>query len=354
MGALQLISPPLVNSANPWATTIEQLKELYLSPFTGAITTRTCTLNGFAHDDTIHQFAFFETASLDLVSNENGRNPPSSSLYTIAGVASLNTLGYSPISLFDTLKSIELILENLSSEQLEKRKPVIVSITGSIEELTKCIGIIETQQRILSIPLFVEINLSCPNIPNKPPPAFSKAGLLEYLDALHDFLVEPVTGHGTTYLPLRFGIKTPPYSNPDNFTTLRDALLQSCKDGRAGSGALPISFITATNTLGCSLLPNPLAHDKPHLGSADGMGIGGLAGAALHPISLGNVRLLRTMLDSDDSLRQVEIIGVGGVSDGSGFQRMKAAGATVVGVGTALGARGVQIFAEVLGKREEK
>lgn len=84
------------------------------------------------------------------------------------------------------------------------------------------------------------------------------------------------------------------------------------------------------------------------------MGIGGLAGAALHPISLGNVRLLRTMLDSDDSLRQVEIIGVGGVSDGSGFQRMKAAGATVVGVGTALGARGVQIFAEVLGKREEK
>src|ERR1700761_7488167 len=106
MGALQLISPPLVNSANPWATTLEQLKELYLSPFTGAITTRTCTLNGFAHNDDIHQFAFFETASLDPVPKDSSRNPPSGSLDNIAGVASLNTLGYSPISLFDTLKSI--------------------------------------------------------------------------------------------------------------------------------------------------------------------------------------------------------------------------------------------------------
>jgi dihydroorotate dehydrogenase (fumarate) len=347
MGALELISPPLVNSANPWATTLEQLKELYLSPFTGAITTRTCTLNGFAHDDDIHQFAFFDSASLSPVPGETDRNPPSGSVESAAGLASLNTLGYSPISLFDTLKYTERILESLTPEQLQKQKPVIFSITGSIDELTECIDIIEEAQRRLPIPLLVEINLSCPNIPNKAPPAFSKAGLVEYLDALHAYQ-GPVTGHGTTFLPLRFGIKTPPYSNPDNFTTLRDALLQSCKD--TPTGKVPISFITATNTLGCSLLPSPLAHDKPHLGSADGMGIGGLAGAALHPISLGNVKMIRAMLDSDEKLKQVKIIGVGGVSDGNGFKRMKAVGATVVGVGTALGARGVQVFEEVIEK----
>jgi len=42
------------------------------------------------------------------------------------------------------------------------------------------------------------------------------------------------------------------------------------------------------------------------------------------------------MLDQHECLKQVDIIGVGGVSDGAGMQRMMDAGATYVGVGTAL------------------
>jgi len=53
------------------------------------------------------------------------------------------------------------------------------------------------------------------------------------------------------------------------------------------------------------------------------------------------------MLDQHECLKQVDIIGVGGVSDGAGMQRMMDAGATYVGVGTALGNQGVSIFDEI-------
>jgi dihydroorotate dehydrogenase (fumarate) len=332
MGTLRRIHPPIVNSASPWATTLDNLKELYLCKYTGAITTRTCTLYGFAHDDAVHQFAFFDTASLNPVSDK--------STSSAKGLASLNTLGYSPIPLGDTLENIKTIIGGLSEEQLNHYKPVIVSITGSKDEVVECIKLIERAQQTLPVPLLVEINLSCPNIPNKPPPAFSKDGLVEYLNALHQF------GNGL----LQVGIKTPPYSNPDNFAILQAALLQSIAD--SPKHTVPIAFITATNTLGCSLLPSPASPDRPHLASADGTGIGGLAGAALHPLALGNVRMLRTMLDGHEALKHVQIIGVGGVSDEAGFDRMLAAGATIVGIGTALGVRGVRVFGEIYGGKD--
>jgi dihydroorotate dehydrogenase (fumarate) len=335
MRPLDLISPPLVNSANPWATTLEQLKELYLCRYLGAITTRTCTLKGFPHDDAIHQYAVFDTTSLQQSLKGN----------SAAGVASLNTFGYSPYSLAKTLKNVHSIIEGLSD--MQKRKPVIVSITGSTGEVVECIKLIQDVQCTLPMPLFVEINLSCPNIPDKPPPAFSKDGLLQYLNALHPFLQSTsVTDNGTTskLLPLTIGIKTPPYSNPDNFTTLRAALLQSVND--SPSSTLPIRFITATNTLGCSFVPLPTYVDG-HLASADGTGIGGLAGAPLHPLALGNVKMLREMLSKEDTLKTVEIVGVGGVSDRAGMLRMLNVGAGVVGVGTALATRGVRVFEEI-------
>ena len=54
------IDPPLLNSASPWATTFEDIKELYNCPYTGAVTTRTSLLEGFSHDDAVHQHCFFE------------------------------------------------------------------------------------------------------------------------------------------------------------------------------------------------------------------------------------------------------------------------------------------------------
>ena len=46
------IDPPLINTSCAWASEFSQLKELYDSPFTGAVTTRTATLNGFDQNET--------------------------------------------------------------------------------------------------------------------------------------------------------------------------------------------------------------------------------------------------------------------------------------------------------------
>lgn len=51
-------NPPLLNSANPWATTKEDIQALYDSPYTGAVTIRTSVFGGFPHDDGVHQWRF--------------------------------------------------------------------------------------------------------------------------------------------------------------------------------------------------------------------------------------------------------------------------------------------------------
>jgi len=141
---------------------------------------------------------------------------------------------------------------------------------------------------------------------------------------------------------LHVGIKTPPYTYPGQFRALIEALeasgtLESC----------PISFITATNTLGSCLV---LREDgEPALGSVTGEGIGGMAGEAIHALSLGNVKTIRTMLDASKhaEIRKIAIIGIGGVSNAAGFARMTSVGAAAVGVGTALGREGIEVFGKI-------
>jgi dihydroorotate dehydrogenase (fumarate) len=45
------IDPPLLNTSCAWASELDQLDELYRSPYTGAVTVRTATLNGFQEDE---------------------------------------------------------------------------------------------------------------------------------------------------------------------------------------------------------------------------------------------------------------------------------------------------------------
>jgi dihydroorotate dehydrogenase (fumarate) len=57
------IQLPLINSANPWATTEEDLQRLFDCPHTGDVTIRTSLLDGFGHDDATHQYTFFDPQS---------------------------------------------------------------------------------------------------------------------------------------------------------------------------------------------------------------------------------------------------------------------------------------------------
>ncbi|ROV94561.1 hypothetical protein VMCG_08131 [Cytospora schulzeri] len=327
------ISPPLVNSANPWATNLDDLKALYECPHTGAVTTRTSLIAGFPHDPSTHQFTLFDAATHVSEQDRTKLNGQEN--------ASLNTLGYSPYVLEDYLGFIREIAKTPSARS---DKGFIISVTGSPEEVIMCYNLIAAEQAQVPFPLAMEINLSCPNIPNKPPPAYNAESLLSYLTALGRIVTDPALSN----LPrIPFGLKTPPYTHASEYLELFRALEDAATESPGGRSL--VSFITSTNTLGsCLVLADPEAEESndPALPAP---GIGGMAGAPLHPLTLGNVRTIRRMLDGKkDQLGHIQIIGVGGVLDSAGFKRMKSVGAVIVGVGTGLGIKGVGIFGEIL------
>jgi len=303
--------PPLFNSASPWATTEIDLQDLYNSPFTGAVTTRTSLLAGFPHNPSIHQHTLFDSPT-----------------------NSLNTYGYSPYPLKFYLDTVKSVIAGTGKPQT---KPFIISITGTPEEVAEAVTAVNDVAKA-GYHLLVEANLSCPNIPDKPPPAYSLPELKAYLDLLSKLKVG---------VPI--GLKTPPYTYDAQFQVLLSALK-----------AYPslVSFITSTNTLGSSLhlssQPSLAASEgkraiyQPTLSSPTGTGIGGLGGASIHWLSLGNVSTIRRMLDQVQELKDVAVIGVGGVSDRDGWERMLSVGAEGVGVATALGENGVSVFAKIL------
>src|SRR5262245_40688291 len=129
------VDPPLLNSASPWATDLEQLSALYHCPSTGAITTRTSLIGGFAHHDSQHQFAFFDSsdpASPHRRASRSSVHPPQSANLS----ASLNNLGYSPLPLTEYLSFARTL--SSSSAPSTCRKPIIISVTGTPDEIAQC------------------------------------------------------------------------------------------------------------------------------------------------------------------------------------------------------------------------
>lgn len=299
------------------------------------MTTRTALAKGFEHDDATHQYCFFASRS-HTVSGHSTEAHSHQGTITSDSVSSLNTLGYSPFSVHEYLEIIKNLLLSLQLED-SPTKPIIVSVAGSAAEVLdhyRSISRLQLEMKQthnISARFLMEINLSCPNI-GKPPPAYSK-------DELSRYLIPLVSADPGGTGNIAVGIKTPPYTYQTQFDELISALLESSKD------RCPVSFITATNTLGSSLVLSESL--TPALNSATGAGIGGLAGSALHPLALGNVATIRRMLDAHELLQHVEIIGVGGVGDVAGYERMRAVGAAAVGVGTALGMEGVAVFERI-------
>ncbi|KAI9709011.1 MAG: hypothetical protein M1812_007824 [Candelaria pacifica] len=339
------LKPPLLNSANPWASSKEDLRALYNCPHTGAVTVRTSLLAGFEEDPKVHQHVFFDI-------NEGCTDPRESKKGSKAKSSSLNTLGYSPTKTSKYLEWIDEIIQegdddedsdiSQSSVRRKQKKPFILSITGLPDQVVENYSYICNWAETYKVQLLVEINLSCPNIETKPPPAYDNAALLEYLEALKKYR----QGRASRQNRVRLGIKIPPYTHQAQFETLGNALVKSV-DNEGDNMSSIFSFITATNTLGGCLILNQETN-QPTLSSSSGTGIGGLAGPALHPLSLGNVKTLRTILDSEETLQDIEIIGVGGVSDTAGYQRMRSVGAAAVAVGTALGAQGIMVFEKIV------
>ncbi|KAK3351952.1 hypothetical protein B0H65DRAFT_420732 [Neurospora tetraspora] len=355
------INPPLINTPCPAATTLEDLLPLWNCPSTGAITTRTSLISGFPHDDSKNLYVFYDSSSHAVSSSTN----PSHSQTTPTQNATLNSLGYSPLPLQTYLEFIKTIATSHPPPPGGRSKTIIISVTGSSSDVAQCyIQIARLQSELLvisrkeqqKVPLLLamEINLSCPNIPHHPPPAYSREALTQYLDQLAD-AIKAAKAEGSPRIPV--GLKTPPYTYETQFLGLMEALEEASavRREKKGEAALeeeeelecPISFITATNTLGSCLAFTEDDGEGAALPSE--LGTGGLAGAPLHPLALGNVKTLRKMLDQRQEKlgHRVQVIGVGGVLDAAGYRRMRKAGADVVGLASGLLLKGTEVFGEI-------
>ena len=303
---------------------------LYQCPFTGGVTTRTALLHGFAEDENVHQHAFF------------GDN----------GLSSINSYGYSPYPLEQYLTWVK----EIHNETEASSKPFIVSITGTANDVELCFLQIQSLRKELCLPskqgfdIAIEINLSCPNIPKVPPPAYSTESLLPYLIVTKRYYMEDPT--------LTIGLKLPPYTYETQFTSLISATWRK----RTDQG---ISFLTSTNTLGNGLVLNDQVEKKDTPGMAVPPGWGGLGGTTIHALSVGNVAKLVSLLETPtlatklkvepealgetgDDTGAIVVIGVGGINNGSTLKHFLDVGAVAGEVGTALGVEGVDIFEKIV------
>lgn len=185
----------------------------------------------------------------------------------------------------------------------------------------------------------IELNTSCPNIPNSPPSGYTFSSLLPLLQILRDAHTADST--------LTVGLKLPPYTYKGQFTDVISGL-----GSLTTNNVSAFAFLTCTNTLGNSLLFADQTHSETQQTFAVPTALGGIAGDSLHPLALGNVftfkQLLSTQEAMDAGLAGIKIIGVGGVTSKAAAERMRKAGADVIGCATLFGEKGVHAF-EILG-----
>ncbi len=208
---------------------------------------------------------------------------------------------------------IEKAIEELIKFKKLSNAPLIGSIfAGTPEEFG------EITERICEAPIdFLEVDISCPNVSREfgDPFAYSVSA------------VEKITKSVKIKSKVPISIKLSP--NAWNI----DAIAKAAE----ASGA---NAITAVNTISGMMIDvharRPVLHNKQ----------GGISGPALFPIAL------KCVYDIFKAVK-IPIIGTGGVTTGEDALAMIMAGATLVGVGSAVYFRGVDCFAKITSEMEE-
>lgn len=263
--------------------------------------------------------------------------------FSSSSTSSLNSYGYSPHPLAQYLAWIESIL---SAASTPTPKPFIISTTASDPAAMRAtLAAIQTLRA--KSPAFaaigIEFNTSCPNIRGSAPTGYAFAGLAPLLDVLAEaWRADP---------SLTLGLKLPPYVYAAQFAAVLDALRAvSVPDADSGRAQNPIAYLACTNTLGNALLFGDQV-ESAGPGSAAAFAVptalGGLAGDALHALALGNVYSFTRLLAEEgpeSGLRDIVIVGIGGVTSAEAAARMRTAGAAVVGSATLFGKQGVHAF----------
>ncbi len=162
-------------------------------------------------------------------------------------------------------------------------------------------------------PELIELNISCPNVESEfgQPFALDPLAAAQVTEAVRAVYSGPLL------------VKLSP--NATELLAVGRAVVAAGADG-----------LTMGNTLGPGMLID-LAARRPILSNR----VGGLSGPAVRPVAVRCVYELAAALD-------VPILGMGGVGSGRDALEMVMAGATAVGLGSALYAEGEGVFGRVL------
>ena len=278
-------------------------------------------------------------------------------VFTSSSTSTLNSYGYSPHPLRSYLDWVYTLLTTTTSTGASPTKPIILSITSAdaseLAEMVNAIQELRTRLRDTiamassgldqSALVAIELNTSCPNIKDAPPPSYDFPAMLPLLRVLAEaFYTDPT---------LTIGLKLPPYLYATCFKDVISTISSfTCQSH--GSPVNPFAFITCVNTVGSALLFSSEVQGTSTPGAEFALPtvLGGLGGEAIHAIALGNVYNFSHFLKEsvDPAVRAVVVIGVGGVASPAAVDRMLKAGAEIVGCATYLGKLGVACFGKLL------
>lgn len=160
---------------------------------------------------------------------------------------------------------------------------------------------------------FVELNLSCPNVPGHPQTGYDFEQVDTTLNQIFDFYTKPL------------GVKLPPYFDLVHFDQIAEVL-----------NKYPLTFVTTINSIGNALVIDP---QTERVAIKPKGGFGGIGGATVKPTALANVRGLALRLNPS-----IAIVGVGGILSGEDVFEHILCGASMVQIGTQFGYEGVNLF----------
>ena len=186
--------------------------------------------------------------------------------------------------------------------------PVIVSIFGTtVEEFVKLTEYVNKSKGD-----FLELNLSCPNVFDEfgIPLASSKNKVYEIVKAVKNISELPVIAK----------------LSPNVYDIVSIAKAAES----AGADALCMINTVGPGMLIDTKMVKPVLFNK----------FGGLSGPCIKPIALKLIYQTYSVVD-------IPIIGMGGVKSGEDAIEMMMAGATMVGVGTAIYYRGIEVFEKI-------
>ncbi len=201
--------------------------------------------------------------------------------------------------------------EEIGNYNKDKPVPLIANIIAeSIENYAK------TAEEMLELkPDFLEVNISCPNVEDE----FGRPFACSAPDsAAVTKAVKAVSGKVPVFIKLS--------PNVDSISAIAIACAKAGADG-----------FTVINTVGPGMAID-LKSRMPILANK----VGGMSGHAIKPIA---VKCIADVYSATDG--KLPIIGTGGVYTGEDAIELMLAGATLIGIGTAVGEVGAHVFKQV-------